>query len=81
MTGVSAGVCLFVCVVGTDSVCRCLQHSNLVSFWNTGCSVECCFGIMYVDWYGISNFIVIFAVEVCVEYGGVYVFHACFDLC
>ena len=43
--------------------------------------VECCFGIMYVEWYGICNFVVISAVDVCADYGGVYVFHVCFYLC
>ena len=36
--------------------------------------------MMYVEWYGVCN-IVISAVEICVYYGGVYVFHVCFDLC
>ena len=37
--------------------------------------------MMYVTWYGICNFVVFLVVEICVEYGGVYVFHVCFDLC
>ena len=38
------------------------------------------FEIMYVEMYGVCNFVVISAVEVCVDYGGVYVFHVSFDL-
>ena len=47
----------------------------------TGCYGECCFGMMYVEWYGVCNFVVILAIEVCVDYGGVYVFHVGFGLC
>ena len=41
----------------------------------TGCSGECCFGMIYVEFYGGCNFVMISAVEVCVDYGCVYVFH------
>ena len=30
----------------------------------TGFSVECCFCVMYVEWNGVCNFVVISAVEV-----------------
>ena len=30
---------------------------------------------MYGEWYGICNFVVFSVVEICVDYGGVYVFH------
>ena len=40
-----------------------------------------CFGVMYGEWYGICDFVVFSVVEICVDYGGVYVFHVCFDLC
>ena len=33
---------------------------------------------MYVEWCGNCYFVVISVVEVCVDYGGVYVFHVCF---
>ena len=33
---------------------------------------------MYVEWYGVTNFVVFSIVEICVDYGGVYVFHVCF---
>ena len=36
---------------------------------------------MYGEWYGVCDFIVLLVVEVCVDYGGVNVFHVCFDLC
>ena len=34
-----------------------------------GCSGEFCFGMMYVEWYGDCNFVVISVVEICVDYG------------
>ena len=40
-----------------------------------------CFGVMYVGSYGVCDFTVFSVVEICVAYGGVYVFHVCFDLC
>ena len=36
--------------------------------------------MMYGEWYGICDFVVLSVVEVCVDYGGVYVFHVCFDV-
>ena len=42
----------------------------------TGCSGECCFGVMYCEWYGVCDFVVL-SVEVCTDYGGVNVFHVC----
>ena len=30
----------------------------------TGCSEECCFGVMYGEWYGVCNFGVLLFVEV-----------------
>ena len=35
---------------------------------------ECCFGVMYGEWYGVCDFVVLSVVEVCVDYGGVNVF-------
>ena len=32
---------------------------------------------MYVEWVGVCNFVVFSGVD----YGGVYVFHVCFDVC
>ena len=46
----------------------------------TCCSGECCFGIMYSEWYGVCDFVVLSAVEVCADYGGVNVFHVCLNL-
>ena len=43
--------------------------------------MECCFGVMYVEWYGICDFVEFSVVEIWVDYGGVYVFDVCFDLC
>ena len=37
--------------------------------------------MMYVKWYSVCNSVMISAVEVCVDYGGVYVFHVCLDFC
>ena len=30
-----------------------------------------------LEWYGVCNFVVLSVVEVCVDYGGVNVFHVC----
>ena len=45
----------------------------------TGCSGECCFGVMYGERYDICDFVVFSVVEVCVDYGDVNVFHVCLD--
>ena len=42
----------------------------------TGCSWECCCGVMYCEWYGVCDLSV---VEVCADYGSVNVFHVCFN--
>ena len=47
----------------------------------TACSGKCCFGVMYGEWYGVCDFVVLSIVEVCVDYGGVNVFHVCLDFC
>ena len=39
---------------------------------------ECCFGVMYCEWYG--DFVVLSVVEVCADYGGVNVFHVCLNV-
>ena len=60
--------CLNMNVVGTF-VC---------SEWGQGttdCLSECCFGVMYGEWYGVCEFVV----EVWVDYGGVNAFHVCLD--
>ena len=36
--------------------------------------MKCCFGVMYCEWYGVCDFVVLSAVEVCTDYGGVNVF-------
>ena len=36
---------------------------------------------MYVEWYGVCDFVVFSVVKICVDYGGMYVFHVCFYLC
>ena len=36
---------------------------------------ECCFGVMYCEWYVVCDFVVLLVVEVCAECGGVNVFH------
>ena len=45
----------------------------------TCCSGECCFGLMYGEWYGVCDYVGLSVVEVCVDYGGVNVFHVCID--
>ena len=34
---------------------------------------------MHVEWHGVSDFVVLSVVKVCVDYGGVNVFHVCLD--
>ena len=67
------GVCLHpFCLtmkVGWDIVCAELGQGKISS------SGACSCGVMYVEWYGVCHFVVI-----CIDYGGVYVFHVCFDL-
>ena len=36
---------------------------------------------MYVEWYGVCDFVVFSVVQICVDCGGVYVFHVSFYLC
>ena len=36
---------------------------------------------MYGEWHGVCDFVVLSVVEVCVDYGGVNVFHVCLDFC
>ena len=57
-------------IVG-DIVCSELGQGTM------GCSGECCFGVIYDEWYGVCDFVVLSVV--CVDYGGVNVFHVCVD--
>ena len=59
-------------VVG-DIVCFELDQGK------TDCLEECCFGVMYCQWYGVCDFVVLSVVEVCAVYGGVNVFHVCLN--
>ena len=36
---------------------------------------------MYGEWYGVCDFVVLSVVKVCIDYGGVNVFHVCHDFC
>ena len=45
----------------------------------TACSGECCLGVMYCEWYGVCDFVLVSVVDVCADYGGVNVFHVCLD--
>ena len=47
--------------------------------WYVGVIGECCFGVMYCEWYGVCNFVVLSVVEVCADYNGVNVFHVCLN--
>ena len=38
-----------------------------------------CFAVMYCEWYGVCDFVVLSVVEVCADYGGVNVFHVCLN--
>ena len=37
------------------------------------------FGVMYSEWYGVCYFVVLSVIELCVDYGGVNVFHVCLN--
>ena len=41
--------------------------------------MECCFGVMYCEWYGVCDCVALSAGEVCADYGGVNVFHFCLN--
>ena len=45
----------------------------------TGCTGERCLRVVYGEWYGVCVFVVLSVVQVCVDYGGVMVFHVCLD--
>ena len=63
------GICLLrFCLdmnVGWDFI-----YSELVQ-GTTSCSEKCYFGVIYVWWCSVCNFVMISAVEVFVHYGGV----------
>ena len=40
---------------------------------------ECFFGMMYCEWYGVCDFVVLLVAEVCADNGGVNVFHVCLN--
>ena len=40
---------------------------------------ECCFGVVYGEWYGVCDFVVLSVVDVCADYGGVNVFRVCLN--
>ena len=60
---------------------RCMGHLffSELGYGATGCSGECCFGMMYSEWYSVCDFVVFSVVEVCADYGGVNVFHVCLN--
>ena len=35
--------------------------------------------MMYCEWYGICDFVVLSVIEICDDYGRVYVFHVCLN--
>ena len=37
--------------------------------------------VMYGEWYGVCDFVVLSVIEVCVDYGGVNVVRVCLDFC
>ena len=45
--------------------------SSELGYGATDCFGECCFEVMYVEWYGVWDFVVFLVVEVCVDDGGV----------
>ena len=49
--------------------CRVGHLFVLIGPGHDGCSGECCFGVMYVEWYGVCDIVVFSVVEICVDYG------------
>ena len=35
----------------------------------------------HVEWYGVCDSVMFLFVDLCFDYGGVYVFHVCFEMC
>ena len=60
-------------------VCLSMSVVYLLGQGTAGCYGKCCFGLMYCEWYGVCDFVVLSAVEVCADYGGVNVFHVCLN--
>ena len=61
---------------------------NMSLVWDICCSElgqsttrYSCLGVMYGEWYGVCDFVVFSVVKVCVNYGGVNVFHVFLDFC
>ena len=69
--GCLSSLILFKYECSMERVCSELGQST------TGCYGKCCFGVMYCEWYGVCDFVVLSVVEVCADYGGVNVFHVC----
>ena len=46
-----------------------------------GCSGECCFSVMYVEWYGVCNFVVFLLLRCSLTMVLCICFHICFDWC
>ena len=70
-------LCVVVCGDGCSSCRFCLNMSG----GKFVCSELCqgttgCFGVMYGEWYGVCDFVVLSVVD----YGGVNVFHVCLTL-
>ena len=43
------------------------------------CSGKCWFGVMYCEWYGVCDFVVLSAIEVCADYGGMNMYNICLN--
>ena len=65
---------VLICKEGIGVIGVCLRR-----FCLTGCSGECCFRVMYCEWYGVCDFVVLLVFEVCADYVGVDVFHVCLN--
>ena len=37
--------------------------------------------MLYCEWYGVCDFVVLSVVELCADYGGVNVFYVCLNFC
>ena len=54
-------------------------NMSVVGDMELGQSTVGCFGVVYCEWYGVCDFVVLPVVEVCADYGGVNVFNVCLN--
>ena len=58
---------------------ECSMGHLFVRSWVRRVVGECCLRVMYFEWYGVCDFVVLSVAEVCADYGAVNVFHVCLN--